>query len=281
MVTSIHPSIFLRLSGDGSQGQLSEQGHPEFCGRCTDPPVNLTLHPSLTSEQDPKILELLHLRQELSPNSEGASHLFQVENHGLRLGGADFHLSCFTLSCKLPQNMLEVLARRSQQDNIVCKKQRWNPLAPEPDPLWPPTAPKNSVHKNNEQNWWQRAALLESNMHREQVWLTAGNANQAPAPVLQGPYSPSQRASDPVLPEHLPQNATRDTVECLLQVHKTHVDWLGRLPWTLKHPVEGIELVQCSMARTKTALFLLNLRFDYRPNSPLQYPGVNFPREAE
>ncbi|KAK3531270.1 hypothetical protein QTP70_015188 [Hemibagrus guttatus] len=62
---------------------------------------------------------------------------------------------------------------------------------------------------------------------------------------------------DPVLPEHLPQNATRDTVECLLQVHKTHVDWLGKLPRTLGHPVEGIELVQCSTTRTKTALLLL------------------------
>ncbi|KAK3510541.1 hypothetical protein QTP70_009875 [Hemibagrus guttatus] len=50
----------------------------------------------------------------------------------------------------------------------------------------------------------------------------------------------------PEVPEHLPQNATRDTVECLLQVHKTHVDWLGKLPRTLEHPVEGIELVQCS-----------------------------------
>ena len=29
------------------------------------------------------------------------------------------------------------------------------------------------------------------------------------------------------------------------------------------------------------ALFILNLRFNYRPNSPLQYPGVDFPREAE
>ena len=35
--------------------------------------------------------------------------------------------------------------------------------------------------------------------------------------------------------------------------------------------MEGIELVQCSTARTKTALFLLNLRFDYWPNSPLLF----------
>ncbi|KAI3359852.1 hypothetical protein L3Q82_014195 [Scortum barcoo] len=39
-----------------------------------------------------------------------------------------------------------------------------------------------------------------------------------------------------------PQNTTRDSVECLLQIHKAHVDWLGIL---------GIELVQCSMTGTK------------------------------
>ena len=89
-----------------------------YCGRCNDLPVNLTLHPSLTREQDPKILKLLHLRQELSPNPEGASHIFPVENHGLGLGGADSHPSRFTLDCKLPQDMLEVQARRIQKDHI-------------------------------------------------------------------------------------------------------------------------------------------------------------------
>ena len=90
-----------------------------------------------------------------------------------------------------------------------------------------------------------------------------------------------QAETVPILLEHPPQNATRDTVKCLLQVHKAHVNWLGKLPWTFEHPAEGIELVQCSTARTKTALFLLDPRFDYRPNSPLQYPGIDFPGEAE
>ncbi|KAK3544514.1 hypothetical protein QTP86_013338 [Hemibagrus guttatus] len=48
-----------------------------------------------------------------------------------------------------------------------------------------------------------------------------------------------------------------DTVESLHQVNKTHVDWLGKLPRILEHPVEGIELVQCSTIRSKTALLLL------------------------
>ena len=43
---------------------------PHYSGCCTDPSVNLTFHPSLTREEDPKILELLHLRQELYPNPE-------------------------------------------------------------------------------------------------------------------------------------------------------------------------------------------------------------------
>ncbi len=44
---------------------------------------------------------------------------------------------------------------------------------------------------------------------------------------------------------------------------------------------QGIELVQCSTARTKTALFLLNPRFYHRLDSPLQYPGIDFSGEAE
>ncbi|MEQ2264404.1 hypothetical protein XENORESO_005047 [Xenotaenia resolanae] len=39
-----------------------------YCGSRTDPSVDLPLHSPLTREQDPKILELLHLRQELPSN---------------------------------------------------------------------------------------------------------------------------------------------------------------------------------------------------------------------
>lgn len=38
------------------------------------------------------------------PDPEGACHFFPSENHGLRIGSADSHSSCFTLGCKLPQN---------------------------------------------------------------------------------------------------------------------------------------------------------------------------------
>ncbi|TWW81842.1 hypothetical protein D4764_01G0016570 [Takifugu flavidus] len=68
------------------------------------------------------------------------------------------------------------------------------------------------------------------------------------------------------------QDSPRDTVECLLQVHKTHVDWLGKFPCTLKDPAEGVELVHSSMPMTETTLLFLNPRFDYPADPPLQYP---------
>lgn len=60
-------------------------------------------------------------------------------------------------------------------------------------------------------------AVPESNMHRKWVWLAASNENLA-----QTPYSWS-----------------------INQGTWSNVDRLGKLPWTLKHPAEGIELVQC------------------------------------
>ncbi|MEQ2297648.1 hypothetical protein AMECASPLE_036706 [Ameca splendens] len=44
---------------------------------------------------------------------------------------------------------------------------------------------------------------------------------------------------------------------------------------------EGVELVQCSTAERKTTLLLLKPRFDHRPDSPLQYPGIGLTRKAE
>uniref|UniRef100_A0A3P8W8K3 Deoxynucleoside kinase domain-containing protein n=1 Tax=Cynoglossus semilaevis TaxID=244447 RepID=A0A3P8W8K3_CYNSE len=118
--------IFLRLRFS-AQLLLHHNGpiqRPHYCGRSTDPPVNLTLDSTVTREQDPQIFELLHLRQDFIPDPKGAYHLFPVENHGLGLRGANFHPSCVTLYCKPPQCMLQVLVRRSQQHHIICKKQR-------------------------------------------------------------------------------------------------------------------------------------------------------------
>uniref|UniRef100_A0A672HE02 Aminopeptidase n=1 Tax=Salarias fasciatus TaxID=181472 RepID=A0A672HE02_SALFA len=41
---------------------------------------------------------------------------------------------------------------------------------------------------------------------------------------------PQHGAPDFVLPKKPPQDTPRDAVECLLQIHKTHVNWSGELP---------------------------------------------------
>lgn len=53
---------------------------------------------------------------------------------------------------------------------------------------------------------------------------------------------------------------------------QTPVNWLSKLPCTLKDPAEGAELVDSSTPRKKIVLFLLNPRFDYPADPPLQYP---------
>ena len=52
----------------------------------------------------------------------------------------------------------------------------------------------------------------------------------------------------------------RDTVISILLIHKIKVDWLGKNQCPLQYSCNGIELVQCSTARMKTTLLLLNLR---------------------
>nr|XP_049573891.1 uncharacterized protein LOC125967159 [Syngnathus scovelli] len=110
------------------------------------------------------------------------------------------------------------------------------------------------------------------NPHWERIRLTTGSADQTLASVIQGPNRPYQLVRHPVLPKHPPHNLPRDTVERLLQVHKTHVDWLGELPCTLEDPAEGVELVHCSTARSKATLFLLDPRLDLPTDPPLQHP---------
>ncbi|MEQ2285993.1 hypothetical protein AMECASPLE_037640 [Ameca splendens] len=56
---------------------------------------------------------------------------------------------------------------------------------------------------------------------------------------------------------------------------------LGKLTGTLQYPVDGIELVHCSTAGTKTTLLFLKPRFKYQPDSPLQHPAIGLTREAE
>jgi len=74
----------------------------QICKRCPLPPLFLPLHFIPTHEQDPKILELPHLRQRLIPYPELVIHPCLTEGNGLRIGGANSQPSCSTLGCKLP-----------------------------------------------------------------------------------------------------------------------------------------------------------------------------------
>ena len=108
-------------------------------------PVDLSLHFPLTREQDPKVLELLHLGHVLPPDLKKAVHLLPVQNHGLRFGGVDFHPGRFTLGY---EPMLT--DRWCQQHHHIRKNQRPDPV-PKPDPLKTLDLPRNSVQKSYEQ----------------------------------------------------------------------------------------------------------------------------------
>ena len=70
-------------------------------------------------------------------------------------------------------------------------------------------------------------------------------------------------APHPTIPENPSQDPLRDAAERLLQIHKTYVNWLRKLPRALEDPAEGVELVHCSTSRTKKTLLLLDLRCDH------------------
>lgn len=105
---------------------------------------------SLTHEQNPKILDLLHLRQNFTPNQEIAIHPCLTEDHGLKFEGADSHPSHFTFSCELLQGKLKNTTLWHQQNIIICKQGIWNPETNELCSLHPLAAPRNSVHERYE-----------------------------------------------------------------------------------------------------------------------------------
>lgn len=67
--------------------------HPHHCWHRTDPAVYILLHSHLC-----EIFKLLHLGQQLIPDSGWTLHSFPAENHGLRLKGANSHSHHFTPS---------------------------------------------------------------------------------------------------------------------------------------------------------------------------------------
>ncbi|KAI3374337.1 hypothetical protein L3Q82_006172 [Scortum barcoo] len=94
---------------------------------------------------------------------------------------------------------------------------------------------------------------------------------------------PLAKAPDPILTEHCPQNTTRDTVECLLQIHKAHVELVGQTPINPQAPCGEYRAGPVFHDRDENCIVAPESEgLDYRPNSPLQYPGVDLPsREAE
>lgn len=73
-------------------GKLSTPGTPSKCH--ISPLPSQSLH-----AQDPKILKLLHLKQNFCRNTERAILFFLTEDHGHRFGGSDPCPKHFTLSC--------------------------------------------------------------------------------------------------------------------------------------------------------------------------------------
>ena len=65
-------------------------------------PIRLLFSRSFFLSFVSKILKI-NLGQQLTPNSDGSVHCFTVENHCLRLGGAEPYPSRFPLDCKPPQ----------------------------------------------------------------------------------------------------------------------------------------------------------------------------------
>lgn len=163
--------------------------------------------------------------------------------------------------------MRQFLVWRCQHDNIIHKKQRWNLLGTEPDPLWPVAAPRNSVHENIEQNRSQRTALSESYMHWEQIWLSAGNANQAPAKFAEGLQPDNHEALPTESHEGHGQRPPDLQNTCSL---------VGQTPMNPWAPCGGYRAGPVFHSQDKNTFFLLNPRFNYQLNSPFQYPGVDF-----
>ena len=80
---------------------------PHHCRR-TNLPVDLLLCSSLTRVQDPEVLELLYLGQDVLIDLEKALHFLTTENNGLRFGGAESHRGGIGLGCEPIQQELEV-----------------------------------------------------------------------------------------------------------------------------------------------------------------------------
>ncbi|KAJ8008626.1 hypothetical protein DPEC_G00106830 [Dallia pectoralis] len=112
--------------------------------------------------------------------------------------------------------------------------------------------------------------------HLERIRLTAEDTDTAHALSVQRLDGPEKRPS-PHTPAAPSTKIPGYPVIRLLQIHKTHVDWMGILPGPLQD-LASKELVRGSPARTKTALFLFQSEVRLLAEPPFQHFGVHFTR---
>ncbi|XP_015224641.1 PREDICTED: ribonuclease inhibitor-like, partial [Cyprinodon variegatus] len=144
------------------------------------------------------------------------SHLTELDLNGTKLDPQMEELSGFLQS---PDCKLQILISLFTTTDLYCAGFTAD-AAPIRLSISRSLLPSFVMNKigNKGQPWW--SPILTGN---EPDLL--GNADQTLTPVMQGPDSPYQRARHPILLENPPQSPPRDTVECLLQVHKAHVDY--------------------------------------------------------
>jgi len=103
--------------------------------------------------------------------------------------------------------------------------------------------------------------------------LLARSYRDRTAPI-KGSSTPYSRSTPHRTPRGTQSNAFSKSIKNTCRV-------VGEVPCSLYDPAEGVELVHCSTARTKTTLLLLNPKFDYPADFPLQYLRIDLTREAE
>lgn len=139
---------------------------------------------------------------------------------------------------------------------MICKKLRPNSESTKSDLVSTLAAPKNSGNKCCEQNLGQRTAH-----YQKWVQISAGNVDQALISVLQRQNSP-----------YFVLYPVGTQAEDILQLQKSYVDQLVELFCTGQDPAESVEVVHCFMTRTRNTFLLLNPRFHYSMDLPLQVP---------
>jgi hypothetical protein len=80
----------------------------QYCTSLTDTAVDFFILPTITREQEPEILELLHLTQLDSTNMQSAIGRGSSKNHYFGFGSTDSHAGRSTFGCESIECALEV-----------------------------------------------------------------------------------------------------------------------------------------------------------------------------